>query len=229
MPPEGDGGAEIARLVAEAAEVAPDDDAEIARLAGLSALDYERSRKSAAERLGISRVAILDRLVASARGVSATSEGQGRPLTLYDPSPWPDPVDGAALLDDTAAAIRRHVVLSTAEADAAALWVVAVHAFDSWTIFPRLFITAPEKGCGKTTLVDVVSRLVPRPLGGSNITTAALFRTIEVARPVLLLDEADAYVRDNEDLRSVLNAGHRRDGAVIRTVGEDHEPRRFSA
>ena len=46
----------------------------------------------------------------------------------------------------------------------------------------------------------------------------------------MLLDEADAYlVKENEDLRAVVNAGHRRDGAVIRTVGEDHEPRQFSA
>jgi putative DNA primase/helicase len=89
-------------------------------------------------------------------------------------------------------------------------------------------VTAPEKGCGKSTVLDVLSRLVSRPLGASNITAAALFRVIEAARPTLLLDEADAYARDNEDLRSVLDAGHRRDGAVIRTVGDDHEPCQFS-
>jgi putative DNA primase/helicase len=92
-----------------------------------------------------------------------------------------------------------------------------------------LFINSPKKGCGKSTLLDVLSRLVPRPLGASGITAAALFRVIEAARPTLLLDEADSYARDNEDLRGVLDAGHRRDGAVIRTVGEDHEPRQFSA
>jgi putative DNA primase/helicase len=92
-----------------------------------------------------------------------------------------------------------------------------------------LFISSPEKGCGKSTLLDVLSRLVPKPLGASGITAAALFRVIEAARPTLLLDEADTYLRDHEDLRGVLDAGHRRDGAVIRTVGEDHEPRQFSA
>ena len=34
-------------------------------------------------------------------------------------------------------------------------------------------------------------------------------------------------VRDNEELRGILNAGHRRGGAFIRTVGEDFEPRGF--
>jgi hypothetical protein len=46
--------------------------------------------------------------------------------------------------------------------------------------------------------------------------------------PTLLLDEGDTYLRHNEDLRGVIDAGHQRNGAVIRTVGEDHEPRRFS-
>jgi putative DNA primase/helicase len=95
--------------------------------------------------------------------------------------------------------------------------------------FPRLFITAPEKGCGKTTLLDVLSSLVPRPLSAANIKAAPLFRVIELARPTLLLDEADTYAHSDGDLRSVLDAGHHRDGAVLRCVGDDHEPRQFSA
>src|SRR5262249_35196677 len=73
-----------------------------------------------------------------------------------------------------------------------------------------------------------IERLVPRPLTASNITAAALFRTIEAARPTLLLDEADTYLRHNDDLRAVVDAGHQRNGAVIRTVGDAHEPRKFS-
>lgn len=203
------------------------DDAEIARLAKLPPLQYERERDPVAKRLGC-RAAILDRLVSAARGNGATP-GQGRPLYLLEPEPWPEPVDGAALLYELSAAVRRHVVLGSAEADAVALWAITVHAFGAFPIFPRLFATAPEKQCGKTTLLDALSRLVPKSLGASSITAAALFRTIEAARPTLLLDEADTFVRDNEDLRGVIDAGHRRDGAVIRTVGEDHEPRQFSA
>jgi putative DNA primase/helicase len=202
------------------------DDAEIARLAALTPLQYEREREAAAKRLGC-RTTILDRLVAGTRGTSVAA-GQGQPLDLHQPEPWPDPIDCASLVDALTAAIRRHVVLGAAEADAAGLWALAVHAFDAFSIFPRLFVTAPEKGCGKSTLLDVLSHLVPRPLGASNIRAAALFRTIEAARPTFLLDEADAYARDNEDLRSALDGGHSRKGFVIRCVGEDHEPRRFS-
>jgi putative DNA primase/helicase len=205
----------------------PDDDAEIARLAALPALQYERERDGAAERLGC-RVSVLDRLVVAARGGSTAHSGLGQPLLLDDIEPWPEPVDGAQLLEDIVTEIRRHVVLSAAAAYAVALWVVIVHAFERFFIFPRLFVTAPEKGCGKTTLLDAIERLVPRPLAASNITAAALFRTIEAVRPTLLLDEADTYVRHNEELRGVLDAGHQRNGAVIRTVGDNHEPRRFS-
>jgi putative DNA primase/helicase len=204
------------------------DDAEIVRLAALPLVAYGRERKPAADRLGCP-VSILDRAVAAERGRGSNGNGQGRPLDLREPEPWPEPVDGAALLDALSAAIRRHVVLGSAEADAAALWALVTHAFDAFPIFPRLFVTAPEKGCGKSTLLDVLSRLVPRPLPASNIRAAALFRTIEAARPTLLLDEADAYARDDEDLRSVLDAGHSRQGSVVRCVGEDYEPRQFSA
>jgi hypothetical protein len=57
---------------------------------------------------------------------------------------------------------------------------------------------------------------------------AALFRTIEILRPTLLLAEADTYLGNNEDLRGVINSGHRRNGRVIRCVGDSHEPRQFS-
>jgi len=43
-----------------------------------------------------------------------------------------------------------------------------------------------------------------------------------------LIAKIDGAVRHNEDLRGVVDARHQRDGAVIRTFGDDHEPRRFS-
>ena len=149
---------------------------------------------------------------------------------LHEPEPWPQPVDGAELLDEIASGIRRYVVLDAAAADAVALWCVGTHAFDCFTIFPRLIATSPEPRCGKTTLLDAIERLVPRPLAAANITAPALFRTIEAARPTLLLDEADTFAKDNEDLRGILNSGHRRNGMVIRIVecGKDYEPRQFS-
>ena len=47
--------------------------------------------------------------------------------------------------------------------------------------------------------------------------------------PTLLIDETDSFLRDNEELRGILNSGHRRAMAyILRTVGDEHEPRGFS-
>src|SRR6202040_793295 len=84
------------------------------------------------------------------------------------------------------------------------------------------------KRSGKTTLLEIISMLAPRSLSASNITAAALFRVIESFKPTLLIDEADTFLRDNDELRGVINAGHRRSSAfVIRTVGDEHEPKQF--
>jgi len=42
------------------------------------------------------------------------------------------------------------------------------------------------------------------------------------------MDEGDTFLRENHELRGILNAGHRRNAFVIRVEGEDHEPRQFS-
>ena len=83
-------------------------------------------------------------------------------------------------------------------------------------------------GCGKSTLTDIISRLVLRPLKASNAISAAIFRVIEMHKPCLLIDEGDTFVDLDEGLRGILNSGHRHDGAVLRVVGENLEPRSFA-
>jgi Protein of unknown function (DUF3631) len=201
--------------------------AEIERLSKLSPVAYERQRSAAVLHLGM-RATVLDRLVKGRRQPDS-STGQGRPLDLPTPEPWPHPLDGAALLSEMTAAIRKYVVMEAGSAEAMALWAMHAHALDAFQISPRLAITSPEKRCGKTTALDVVYSLAPRPLSTSNTTAAAIFRTIEAARPTLLIDEADTFLINNEEIRGVLNSGHRRSGAfVLRLVGDNHEPRQFS-
>ena len=199
--------------------------AEIVRLANLNPVQYEHERKDAAERLRL-RASVLDRLVSAERPVN---EGmQGRALSLPEPEPWPQPVDGGELFDAIATSIRGHVVLSEHAAVTAALWVLHTFLLHCFMVSPRLAITSPEKGCGKTTLLDVLARLVMRALACANATTAAIFRVVEMQQPTLLIDEADTFLPENEELRGILNSGHRQGGSVIRTVGEDFEPRAFS-
>jgi putative DNA primase/helicase len=209
---------------------ASDDGVEISRLAKLGTLEYEQARKGAADRLNV-RASILDRLVAAEREKFNPDEGkQGRALSLPKPEPWPDPVDGAALLQDLSATIRQHVVMADASADVVALWSVYSHAAKAFSIAPRLAITSPVKGCGKTTLMDCLACLVTRPLQAASITSASIFRAVEMARPTLLFDEAERLFGDGGDneILSILNSGHREGGGALRIVGDDHEPRWFS-
>ena len=205
---------------------------EVAIAADLSPAGYEVVRETIAERVGV-RCSVLDRLVAEARrakGCDADTGGQGRRLEIPDVEPWTKKVDGAALLDEIDEAIRRHVVLDEAAAEAAALWVIHTHAIDAAYVSPRLAITSPQKRCGKTTLLLQLSGLVARPGTSANLTAATMFRAIHAARPTMLIDEADTFLGDAEEMRGVINAGHCRGTATVwRTVeaAGGHEVREF--
>lgn len=158
----------------------------------------------------------------------AAAASAGRPVLSDEIDPWPEPVDGAALLGELVATLRAHVCMVPAAIDAAALWILHSHTLDAAQHTPRLAFLSPVMRCGKTTALSLLGALVARALPTANITSAVLFRAVEAYRPTLLIDEADAFARDNEELRGVLNAGHVRDGVVLRCVGDDHEPRAFS-
>lgn len=213
----------------EQAESQSPEDRRLAELAALSPVGYDRIRDKAAKEIGI-RVATLDKEVEKRRPKTETEdEGKtGRALKLAALQPWPEPVDGAKLIAELVDQIRRFVMLTREAAIAVALWIAHAHVFEAFSISPRLAVISPEKRCGKTTLLRVIQALVPKPLSAVNITPAATFRTVEAFRPTLLIDEADAFLGDNEELRGVLNSGHERDGQVVRLVGDDFEPRAFS-
>jgi putative DNA primase/helicase len=205
----------------------PDDDAEVARLAALPPLAYEREREAAAKLLGV-RVSILDQSVEAKRAELDGRSAQAPSLMLANPEPWPEPIDGTKLLADIAKAVRSYVVVEDGAAEAVALWTLHAHALDAFAYSPRLAITSAEKRCGKTTLLDLLGCLVPRPLPTANATAPAIFRTIELSKPTLLIDEADNFLKAGSELHGVLNSGHRRGGSVLRLVGDEHEPRDFN-
>ena len=188
-------------------------------------------RNAASDLLKARKVTSPTALVDAALGTVASMDAtgaQGAALTLSDPEPWPDAVDGAALVDEIARAHARYVVLPDGAADVAALWDLHTYLPDVLHVSPILELTSPQKRCGKSTHLDVHRALVRRPVGASNISAAALFRVVEMLTPTLLIDEADTFLREREELRGILNAGHTRSTAqVVRTVGDDHEPRVF--
>src|ERR1044072_1582451 len=203
------------------------DDAVWLSPAGLPSLEYERQRKEAAQALGW-RIAVLDKLVEGKRQGHDHDAMQGRALDLGDGEPGPESVNAADVLNEVAETFSRYIVLPNGAADALALWCAHTHVYDVFACSPRLNISSPDKRCGKTTLRDVISVLVPRALPTDNLTVAVLFRVVEAHNPTLLADECDAFLNDNEDLRGLLNSGHRRGGQALRCVGDTNEVRAFN-
>lgn len=204
-----------------------DDDATIQRLAAMPLLAYERVRMEEAEQLGC-RATILDIAVRAARGDGADTKGLGRPLDLPPPKPWPSAVNGAALLHGLATYFARHLILPPGAHHAMALWVVHCHCFDAFTWTPRLQFKAPTKNAGKSTAMTLLKGVVPKALETESISQAFLFRAIELARPTVLMDEADTYLREDEDLRGMVNAGVKPGAQAGRCVGDNQEPRLFA-
>lgn len=205
----------------------PDDTAaSVALLARLPPLEYEKMRESEAQRLGV-RKSVLDKAVEEERVNVGGENSQDGWFPVVEP--WPEAVAGAKLLHDLNATVKRFIVCEPAVSEAAALWIAFTWCVDGAKTAPIAVITAPEKRCGKSTLLALMGKLVRKPLLASNISPAAVFRTIEACGPTLLIDEADSFMRENEELRGIINSGHTRDTAyVVRTVGDDHEPQRFS-
>jgi putative DNA primase/helicase len=208
------------------AQPTKDEDA-IAALARLGVMDYQRRRVQEAKHLEIS-VTALDKLVRQAR---AQAEEEDSALPHWQVEPWPEPVDGAALLSDIERVFRRYIYLPIGAPAALPLWTLHAWTMDAGDISPFVALVSPTKRCGKTSVLILLLYLTPRSELASNISSSALFRYIEEIRPTLLIDEADSFAKDDEEMRGILNSGHTKAAAhVIRNVevNGEHKPRRFS-
>jgi putative DNA primase/helicase len=204
------------------------DDQTIARLAGLPLLEYERQREKVAKQLGC-RAPILDKLVDARRSKKTDASLQGSSVNFPEIEPWPEPVDGTEMLNQISQTFSRYIVLPDGASDVLALWCAHTHVFKAFICSPRLNISSPDKRCGKTTLRDVAALFVSRPVLTENLSVAVLFRLVQAHAPTILADEYDAWLRNNEELRGLLNAGHRHGATVYRCEGEGNEVRSFAA
>ena len=100
-----------------------------------------------------------------------------------------------------------------------ALWSMLTYCYQAWDAVPYLNIGGPL-GSGKSRLFEILGRLAFRPLASSNMTAAALFRTLHAQGGTLLLDEAERLKQtqcpDVADLLSMLLAGYKRGGQASR-------------
>ncbi len=201
-------------------------------LRGMDEPPRELAREGAVKRLRALGFASPGRIVDSVMPPAlrpASDPKAGSAVGFKEPEPWPEAVDSAELLSKIDGTVRRYLAIESEQAVLFALWALFAHAHEAFEISPILAITSPDKGCGKSTALALLSALVPKPLTSANITPSAVFRVADTFRPTLLLDEADTFLMDSEGLRGILNSGHMRSQAyVTRVVGEDYRVCTFS-
>jgi hypothetical protein len=127
--------------------------AEIERLANLSAIKYDQEREAAAEKLGV-RISTLDASVKAER--DKTSMERKDFLPHWKVEPWAKPLVGAALLDELRKHFARYVVLPKHADLALALWTLHTWVFEIFDVTPYLAITSPTRRCGKTVLMTML-------------------------------------------------------------------------
>ena len=146
-------------------------------------------------------------------------------------------LDGAQILTDVHEFIGRFVAYPTEHAHVAhTLWIAHTHGMEAWDSTPRIAFLSPEPGSGKTRALEVTEPLVPGPVEAVNVTSAYLFRKVggEGGPPTILHDEIDTVfskAKENEEIRGLLNAGHRRGAVVGRCImnGKTVETEEISA
>lgn len=100
-----------------------------------------------------------------------------------------------------------------------ACWSLLTYCFGCFDAVPYIMVGGPA-GSGKSRVFELLSQVVLRPLLTSNLSNAALFRSMHSFGGVALLDEAER-LKDNRspevaDLLTSLYSGYKRGGCATR-------------
>ena len=165
-------------------------EAEIARLAKLSALQYAQQRGPAAKLLGMPP-GMLDKLVRAERG---GDDKQGRALELPVPEAWPEPVEGAALLGALAKHFSAHAFLPDGAATVLALWTVHTYAFE---LFRH---TAQLQHNGSAVMRwNIFNAVLTRRGAAVSISKSSVVGSDKIDGVAALLNAAAAHLAEQND------------------------------
>ena len=105
--------------------------------------------------------------------------------------------------------------------DVLAAWVFATYLPEIWRVVPYIFFYGPV-ATGKTRGLEVLQALSYRGFLGSNISSAALFRSCDKWHPTVCLDETEIYSSaDHLEVIGLLNAGYRKGQFALRVKSTD--------
>ncbi|MBM3790900.1 MAG: DUF3631 domain-containing protein [Acidobacteria bacterium] len=202
-------------------------------LRGASLLLKTSVREVAIKHLKSLHVSSPARLVDAALNLAgddapAPADGaQGSAVIFEDVEPWDQPVAGATLLSKLTEFFNRFLILPAHAAVVMALWTLHTYVLGAADVTPYLLVVSAIMRCGKTRLLEMLECVAWRALKLSDASAAGIFRMVEKYSPAILLDEADAFLAEHQEMRGILNDGWQRGGNVVRVVGEENEPRAF--
>ena len=130
--------------------------------------------------------------------------------------PWPDPVDGRELFDALKVVLRRIIFASEDDYHLLALKIFESFLVDCFSCLSILRVRSPEKGCGKSTVLDTLELLAQKAFLCITATVASLFRTTTQYHPSFLIDESREFGKNNDDLRAFACAAYERGRTVPR-------------
>jgi len=135
-----------------------------------------------------------------------------------------DAAQGQVMLRKVYDYLARFIVYPSEYAHVAhALWILHTHLMGHWDTTPRIAFLSPEKASGKSRALEATEPLVPFPVTAVNVSPAYLFRKVGTQKGATILhDEIDTVfgpkAKENEEIRALLNAGHRRGAVAGRCV-----------
>jgi hypothetical protein len=138
------------------------------------------------------------------------STNTGRKPFMNDPVPYEGPVDGAEIAKKIESILNLYLKLPEGAATTITVWIFHSYVFDAKHITPYLAACGPDKRCGKTTLLDLLSYLCHRAWPVSSATGAAIYRLVDEWHLTLLLDEADKVFRRNQAVKDIFISSHRK-------------------
>ena len=135
--------------------------------------------------------------------------------------PYHEPVTHDEIYTALYSLVHEHMAIDEPLKVAFVLWVIFTYLTDISDFAPIAWITAPERQCGKSTLLGLFERVVNKPMAFNNITQAVLYRVMEQFKPTLLIDEIDTSLKDKNELLGIVNAGYSRHASNVPRMNQD--------
>jgi len=137
-------------------------------------------------------------------------------LPMQDQNPIPVPPPNNCWITAAVGSMKEFLFLDDLEYELLLFFSVDTYVYRKQTSVPYLLLIA-QPDTGKTTALNILSRLVYRPMFVSFSTHAATRRNIRRIKGTLLMDEW--YNKKNYTLEDIFRAGYKKRGGVF-TIGE---------